>query len=188
MIAAGIPPGYFRYEYGFMNWTDFDKNLWENIINTENRKIDTPTCEIAGSDVSLKALNLAGEIIEKAGFTKYIKLKQVSFENSKPNFSTPGFIITNPPYGERIKKKNLNEFYKMIGDVLKLKYAGFSAWIITSGFEALKSVGLKPSQKIKLYNGPLECKFVKYELYRGSRKINKQPRENDGADENFPNQ
>ena len=79
-------------------------------------------------------------------------------------------IITNPPYGERIQKTDLNDFYRMIGDVLKKKFAGYTAWLITSDFGALKSVGLRTSRKITLYNGPLECRFVQYQMYRGSRK------------------
>jgi putative N6-adenine-specific DNA methylase len=173
MMAARIPSGYFRKNFGFMLWPDFDRHLWEAIVAEEKKKIIDPPCEIEGSDVSLKALQLAGEIIENAGFAETIKLRQVAFENSKPMFSKPGFIITNPPYGERIKKNDLNAFYKTIGDVLKSRYSGFIAWIITSDFEALKSVGLKTSHKIKLFNGPLECRFVKYELYRGSRKASK---------------
>lgn len=185
MMAARIPSGYFRKKYGFMQWPDFDQHVWETIVAQEKKKIIHPTCEIEGADVSLKALHLAGEIIENAGFAHSIKLRQVAFENSKPKFSKPGFIITNPPYGERIKKQNLNAFYKTIGDVLKSRYSGFTAWIITSDFQALKSVGLKSSQKIKLFNGPLECRFVQYALYRGSRKASKSANEGNPMNENL---
>lgn len=170
MIARNIPAGYFRKVFGFMHWNDFDQDLWERIKEEENAKISKHPVEIFGYDVNQNALALAGEITKNAGFEKYITLKQVAFENSRPPVEEPGFIITNPPYGERIKKADIHAFYKMIGDTLKSRYAGYSAWLITSHMDALKSVGLRTSKKIKLYNGPLECRFVKYEMYRGSRK------------------
>lgn len=113
---------------------------------------------------------LAGEILENASFKNEIELKQVAFEDSTAPGENGGVIIFNPPYGERIQKEDINAFYKMIGDVLKSKYAGWEAWLITSDFGALKSVGLRTSRKIQLFNGPLECRFVKYELYKGSKK------------------
>lgn len=109
-------------------------------------------------------------MLQNTGFDKIIILKQVAFENSSPPSDQPGTIITNPPYGERIQKTDLNDFYRMIGDVLKKKFAGYTAWLITSDFGALKSVGLRTSRKIILYNGPLECRYVQYQMYRGSRK------------------
>ena len=173
MIAQNIPAGYFRKEFGFMHWNDFNPDLWKKLKEDENAKISKQPVEIFGYDVNQNALALAGEIIKNAGFDKYIVLKQVAFENSKPPLEKPGYIVTNPPYGERIKKADIYAFYKMIGDTLKSRYAGYNAWLITSHMDALKSVGLRTSRKIKLFNGPLECRFVKYEMYRGSRK--KQP-------------
>mgnify|MGYP006290572359 CR=1 FL=1 len=170
MIALNMPAGYFRKDFGFMHWNDFDPDLWKKLKEEENAKISKQPVEIFGYDVNQNALALADEIVRNAGFEKYITLKQVAFENSKPPMEMPGYIITNPPYGERIKKEDILAFYRMIGDTLKSRYAGYSAWLITAHMDALKSVGLRTSKKIKLYNGPLECRFVKYEMYRGSRK------------------
>lgn len=171
MIARKIPAGYFREFFGFMRWKDFDSEIWKKIVETENAKICVAHCKIYGSDVNQNALTLSQEILVNAGFEKDIELKQVAFEDSSPPNVDGGFIIFNPPYGERIQKTDLFAFYKLIGDTLKSKYPGYEAWLITSDFGALKSVGLKTSRKIPLFNGPLECRFVKYELYRGSRKI-----------------
>ncbi len=170
MIAKKIPPGYFRKSFGFMRWKDYDASLWDDIRRKANLEIQALSAPVVGSDVNQRTLFAASENIEAAGLTDDIILKQVAFEDSSPPSSNSGFIITNPPYGERIKKNDLHAFYKMIGDVLKNKYAGYSAWLITSDFDALKRVGLKPSQKLTLYNGPLECRYVKYDLYSGSRK------------------
>lgn len=173
MMARNMPAGYFRKKYGFMNWPDFDENLWQKIVEAENEKIKDQQVKIYGSDVNQNMLEVAGETIEEAAFANGIELKHVAFENSKPASETPGIIITNPPYGERIQKADILAFYKMIGDTLKQRYPGYEAWLITSHSEALKAVGLRTSKKIKLYNGPLECRFVKYELYQGTRKHGK---------------
>jgi putative N6-adenine-specific DNA methylase len=170
MIARKMPAGYFRKDYGFKHWLDFDKEIWKTIVEEENAKIMEQPAKIYGNDVNQNVLALAEETVNEAGFAKGIELKQVAFENSNPPNEGGGVIITNPPYGERIKKSDMLAFYKMIGDTLKTRYSGYNAWLITSHFDALKSVGLKTSKKIKLYNGPLECRFVKYELYKGSRK------------------
>ena len=77
-------------------------------------------------------------------------------------------MIFNPPYGKRIELKP--DYYKQIGDTLKNEYTDACVWIICSDNEELKKIGLKPSKKIKLYNGALECKLLKYEIYKGSKK------------------
>lgn len=170
MIARDMPAGYFRKSFGFMKWSDFDTALWQEIKETENAKIREQQTKIYGNDVNQNMLEVAGETIAEAGFDGDIELKQVAFENSRPPSANEGMIITNPPYGERIKKTDIQAFYKMIGDTLKSRYPGYSAWLITSHLDALKSVGLKTSKKIMLFNGPLECRYVKYEMYQGSRK------------------
>lgn len=170
MIANSFPAGYFRKDFGFMHWQDYNAAAWEKVVAEENARIRKQTVEIFGNDVNQNTLAIAKETAENAGFGNEIRFKQVAFENSSPPSDEKGFIITNPPYGERIKKADILAFYKMIGDTLKSRYAGYTAWLITSHLEALKSVGLRTSRKIKLYNGPLECRFVKYELYKGSRK------------------
>jgi putative N6-adenine-specific DNA methylase len=78
-------------------------------------------------------------------------------------------IIMNPPYDERIKIEDSVAFYRMIGNVLKRKYSGYKAWVISSDLEAIKFIGLKPSSKFKVFNGPLECRFQGFELYEGKK-------------------
>ena len=78
-------------------------------------------------------------------------------------------ILTNPPYGERLQEEDLNGLYKMIGERFKHQYAGNSAWVLTSSMESLKYVGLKPAERVDLFNGALKCKFSKYELFKGKQ-------------------
>ncbi len=171
MIAQKMPSGYFRKKFGFMSWPDYQPELWAQIVEVENARIQPAQCRLFGADVNQRVLAQADEVFKNTGFDKIIVLKQVAFEDSSPPSDKPGMIITNPPYGERIQKSDLNDFYRMIGDVLKKNFAGYTAWLITSDFGALKSVGLRTSRKIILFNGPLECRYVQYQMYRGSRKV-----------------
>lgn len=170
MIARNIPAGYYRKTFSFMQWKDFDKNLWLKIKDEADRKILETLPLITGADSSQRTLSIAAHNIAEARLEQIITLKKTAFEESPKPEENEGIIVTNPPYGERLEKDDLNGFYKMIGDVLKKTYTGWDAWLITSDYNALKSVGLRTSKKIKLYNGPLECRFVKYEMYSGSKK------------------
>ena len=93
-----------------------------------------------------------------------------NFHATKPPFEE-GMMIMNPPYDERIQLDDVIAFYRSLGDTLKQLYSGWQAWIISSDLKALKFFGLKPSRKIPLFNGPLECRFVKFDLYKGTKKV-----------------
>jgi putative N6-adenine-specific DNA methylase len=85
----------------------------------------------------------------------------------------------NPPYGERMhQEEDINGLYQSIGDTLKKKYEGYSAWIISSNREAFKYVGLRPSKKIPVFNGQLECRFMRFDMYEGSKKLSKRKENN----------
>lgn len=169
MISGDVPAGHYRRHFAFEKWRDFDGNLWDTIKSDGRKAMGPPKANIVGFDKSPRALNAARINLKSSRFEKYVELKAISFEHSTPP-TDEGIIITNPPYGERIENSDLPGLYKMIGDVLKKYYSGWQAWLITSDSPALKSVGLRTSKKIILYNGPLECRFVKYELYLGSKK------------------
>jgi putative N6-adenine-specific DNA methylase len=169
MLAAKIPSGYFRNDYGFMKWKDFDSLLWEQVKSEAQGSIKHPEdLRIVGYDKSVMILKKAVENIGFAGLDQQIYLKRVAFEDSVPP-SAEGVIIMNPPYDERIQLEDSVEFYKMIGNVLKRKYSGYKAWVISSDLEAIKFVGLRPSRKFKVFNGGLECRFMGFDLYEGKK-------------------
>lgn len=169
MLTSEIPAGYFRNEFGFMKWKDYDPGLWEKVKNEADNRINKQSGQkIFGFDKSVLILKKANENIGFAGLDRMIYLKRVAFEDSVPP-SPEGMIIMNPPYDERIKIDDSVAFYKMIGNVLKRKYSGFVAWVISSDMEAVKFIGLKPSAKFKVFNGPLECKFQGFKLYEGKK-------------------
>lgn len=169
MIANNIPAGYYRKGFGFEKWKDFDPALWETIRNAASNKMVEYEGEIVGSDISEPTIKIARTNIRYAKLHKDIQVEVSDFIN-KLAPETPGILIMNPPYGERMEKDDLIEFYKSLGDTLKTKYDGWDAWIISSDVEAMKFIGLKPAKKITLFNGPLECRFMKFEIYSGSRK------------------
>jgi len=168
MLAKNIPAGYFRREWGFMHWKDFDQGLWETVKAASDEKIVPLTVPLYGADRAQKAIASAKENIRFAGLSEGIRLKEVSFEESTPPVEK-GFIVCNPPYDERIRLDDAIAFYKMIGNTLKRNYSGYTAWFISSDLASLKFIGLRPSKKITVYNGPLECRFVQFALYPGKK-------------------
>ncbi len=173
MYAKNIPPAWHRKKFSFMSWPDFDKELWEKIRKEAEEKFESPRVTIIGADVSMQAVDIAKQASLEFRLNREIKVSKAAFENQTPPFKA-GMIIMNPPYGERLQKDDIIEFYKMIGTVLKRRFTGFDAWIISSNFNAMKNIGLKPAEKYTLFNGPLETKFWKFKLYEGSMKIKKQ--------------
>lgn len=167
MIAKNIAPNLKRERFGFMNWKNYDANLF-NSLKKEALEVQKPLeNKIIGVDISGRTLGMARANISSAGLSNVIELHKKDFKE----FNAPkekGVIVSNPPYGERMGE-NVDELYKDFGDTLKQKYAGYSAWFISSNMEALKKVGLKPSRKIKVFNGNLECRLMNYQLYDGSK-------------------
>lgn len=172
MIAKGLPGGYFRNNFGFQRWNDFDPVLFESVrrerYGTVSDKISIFAC-----DTDAEAIRAAQQNIAGAGMLDIVNLKRISFESWETGMSG-GLLIMNPPYGERIHTDDLQKLYKSIGDTLKHGYQGFQSWVLSGNPEAVKFIGLKPGEKISLYNGQIRCKYQKYDLYEGSRKnVNK---------------
>ena len=172
MIACNIPPNLNRDEFSFENWPDFDVDLFELIENAALKKIRESNYSIQGFDIEADVVDKAKENIESANLKEFITVHNQDFFESKKETERPLFIIFNPPYDERIQV-DAEKLYASIGATLKHQYPGTQAWMITSNMEALKHVGLRPSRRIKLYNGKLEAKLVRYDMYEGSKKTKK---------------
>ena len=172
LIAGNIPPGYYRQEYGFQRWKDYDADLFNLIYESVINRIINTGPRIIGADISRNVSRKAKENVHLAKVEDMVTVHTSSFAELDPP-AARGVVIMNPPYGERMDKDDINALYKSIGDTLKAKYDGYDAWIISSNADALKNIGLRPSRKIAVFNGPLECRFMKYEMYRGTKKIHK---------------
>jgi len=167
LIALNIPPCIYRQSFAFEKWTDFDKELFEDLYNDDS--LERPfEFKIMGADVSPRAVKIAQENIKAAGLQKYITVEQRSISDWELQTET-GLIVTNPPYGERLLSDDLFGLYAQLGETLKHKFTGSTAWVISSHVDCLQRVGLRPSAKVKLLNGALDCEFWKYELFRGKR-------------------
>ncbi|MCG2431928.1 THUMP domain-containing class I SAM-dependent RNA methyltransferase [Aequorivita xiaoshiensis] len=174
LIACNIPPNLNREEFGFETWPDFDIDLYEKIEEAALKKVRDFPHKIYGFDSDPVAVHKAKENIKSANLQEFIEVRQQDFFESKKQGEKSLYMVFNPPYDERISVNDIREFYSSIGNTLKRGYPGTQAWMITSNMEALKFVGLRPSRKIKLFNGKLESKLVRYEMYEGSRKASKQ--------------
>ncbi|HET8886106.1 MAG TPA: THUMP domain-containing protein [Salinimicrobium sp.] len=172
MIACNIPPNLNRPEFAFEKWQDWDVDLFEKIEASVLKKVRDFHFDIIGYDKAPSAVEKAKDNVENANLSDFIKIKRQDFFQSKKESERHLHMVFNPPYGERLEI-DMPEFYKNIGDTLKQSYPGTSAWFITSNLEALKHVGLRPSRKIKIFNGSLESKLVKYDIYEGTKKLHK---------------
>ncbi len=173
-IAKNIAPGLGREQFGFMNWDDYDEELWECILAETQKEITTEDPKLYGLDIDGIQINETAELLKEIGYQEGITLKQGDFfTNTAPN--DVGTIICNPPYDDRVKVEDIETFYKSIGDALKKYYSGWDAWILSGNKTALKKLGLRTSKRLHLYNGSIECKYHKYEMYRGSRKVKSDP-------------
>ncbi len=165
LIARNIAPGVFRQGYAFEHWPDFDAELLERIYNDDSQEREFAH-KIYGYDNSIKANAIAQRNVKAAGVSRDVVLKVQPFQQ----FEQPqekSLIITNPPYGERISSNDLLGLYQMIGERLKHAFTGNSAWILSYRDECFDQIGLKPSQRIPLMNGGLDCEFRKYEIFGG---------------------
>lgn len=165
LIARNIYPGIFRKEYAFEKWPDFDRDLLDRIYNDDEHEREF-NHKIYGYDIKNQAVDIATNNVKAAGLQKYITVQQQDFAK----FTRPeekSIIVTNPPYGERITTPDILGLYRMIGERLKHEFADNDAWILSYHKECFDEIGLKPSTKITLFNGSLECEFHKYVIFGG---------------------
>jgi putative N6-adenine-specific DNA methylase len=170
LIAANIPPGIFRKQYGFENWKDFDRDLMEHVAQklSQEREVGVP---IIARDIDPEAVELTRRQVKQMDLQDIITVEQGDFAESTAMEGIT--MIMNPPYGERMKPDDIETLYSMIGSTLKHKFPGSDAWILSSSKKALGRVGLKPDSKRVLYNGSLECSYVNYLTFLGNWKDHK---------------
>ncbi|WP_405198511.1 class I SAM-dependent RNA methyltransferase [Christiangramia sp. LLG6405-1] len=173
MIACNIPPNLNRKEFAFEKWNDWDEDLYEKIEASAMKKVRDFHFKIRGYDKAPSAVMKAKDNVINANLGDFVEIEQKSFFESVKQNEGYLHMLFNPPYGERLEI-DIEDFYGKIGDTLKQGYPGTHAWFIATNFDAIKSVGLRASRKIKLYNGPLEGRLLKYVLYEGSKKKSKQ--------------
>jgi putative N6-adenine-specific DNA methylase len=156
-----------RKDFCFQNWPDYDRKLYRKLLEEIELNDFRPT--IIANDIDEGMIEIARQNASKANLASVIRFNNKAFEIYKPRVKE-GTIIMNPPYGERLEKDEIQEFYEDIGDTLKERFQGFTAWIISSNMDAMKYIALKPSSKKKVFNGNLECVYAGFEMFTGSMK------------------
>lgn len=169
MIAKNIAPRLKRKRYNFMNWDDYDPAIWQRISSEAAEAILDKKVTIRGIEKDPEVASDTKEMLLDLEHCQEIEIQNGDFFSSDKG-SEEGMIICNPPYDIRLEEDDIEAFYKEMGDTLKQRYQGWSAWIISGNKEALKRIGLRTSKKRTLYNGPIECKFQRYDMYSGSKK------------------
>ncbi|MBD5363382.1 MAG: RNA methyltransferase [Bacteroides sp.] len=169
LIAANIAPGVYRKSFAFERWADFDPELWDNVYNDDSAEREI-SCPIIGADMSPKAIAIATENVKRAGMAGKVtlELKPLSKWTEAPQ--PEGVLVTNPPYGERLRPDDLDALYALIGTQLKHVFTGYHAWIIGYRDEQFAKIGLAPSFREPIFNGALECELREYVIFKGDKK------------------
>ena len=170
MIAKNIAPNLNRLSFAFEKWKDWDSKLFEIIEESVRSKEIDFDYKLYGFDISNAMVKKAQKNIEVAEIDIDIEIVKKDFFNSKKTDEDKLHILINPPYDKRIST-DVNVLYKKIGDTLKNNYLYSDVWIITANLEAIKSIGLRSNNKIKLYNSNLESRLLNYAIYPGTKKI-----------------
>ncbi len=162
MIAMDIPPGFMRSKYAFIKWRDYDATLYQVVKNMYAGGRSRPGTLILGCDRSAVAVRLARLNIRNAGLEEVVKLKIMPVHELTAPAGKPGIIMTDPPFGKRMRPNDLQNIYRSIGNVLKNNFPGYDAWILSSNNQAFKWTGLKPSGSYELNHGGLKVFLKKF--------------------------
>ena len=173
MMACKIPVNLNRNVFAFEKWKDWDNILFNKIKDSKLNSVVSTQGKIYGFDKAPSAIEKSTTNIKNAGLEDFIQVNRANFFNSQKMGDTPLHLLTNPPYGERLNG-DINTLYRKFGDTLKRSYPKTESWVISSNFEAMKFFGLRPSRKIKLFNGKLETRLYNFPIYEGTKKIHKQ--------------
>lgn len=168
MQAGNIPAGKYIEKFAFQKWPDFQREIWQAVKSAADNAIINPDVEIVASDLSAYAVRDVKKNLQKFPFKEKVKTYQRDFFKTHGNPNS--ILIMNPPYDKRVSVDNIYEFYSNIGNALKQFWKGSEAWVLSGNSDAMKKFGLRPSVKHPIYNGGIESKFYKFELYEGSKK------------------
>jgi putative N6-adenine-specific DNA methylase len=172
MIAMNKPAALLRSNFGFKHIKIFDERAWKQ-IRTAARKAERSAnlrARIVATDIDQEAIDAAKQNARTAGVDHLIDFVVCDFiETHIPEGE--GIILMNPEYGLRLgKPTDLEALYKRIGDFLKQRCPGYTGYVFTGNMQLAKRIGLKASRRLTFYNGNIECRLLKYELYEGTRK------------------
>jgi putative N6-adenine-specific DNA methylase len=165
-MGLNIAPGLYRKDFAFQRWNDFDLDLWKELLReAKESQLSDLKVPIFGSDADRKVIQQAISNAESCGLDQDVKFSNIELSKIEAP-ADQGIIICNPPYGKRIgNSEDLGALYKLLGDVFKQRFKGWTAYILTGNKELAKKVGLKASRRFPVNNGSIPCTLLKYELY-----------------------
>lgn len=166
MKVMNIAPGTMRKSFGFMKLQNFDSKVWDEVLDEalDEEKPDCGDLHFYGYDIDKRVLMKAIENAKRAGVNEFIKFKREEVMSLKAPVEK-GVIITNPPYGARLgDEDNLKDVYRDFSHTLKNEFKGWNAWILSGNKDLIGDLKLKSSRKHFVYNGSIECRFLKYEM------------------------
>ncbi len=165
LIAANINPGIFRKHFAFEDWPDFDRQLLEDIYDDDSREVPF-NHKIYGGDILQAAAAAAKANIKSARLESMIEVECRPLD-TWTNPPAEGILVTNPPYGERLRPDDIRGLYHSLGSILKRNFCGYHAWVLGYDAENFREIGLKPSVKYPILNGKLECSLQEYVIFDG---------------------
>ncbi len=169
-----MPPGIFRNQgYAFENWADFDPVLYETIVESSLARMSDMKLNIYASDVSSNVISKAKKNVYNAELDDEIEVSHCDFMDLRPT-ENRGTLILNPPYGERMDKEDIDLLYQNLGDAFKQNWKGYSCFVFSGNLGALKKVGLRSTSKKELFNGSIDCRLARFDVYEGSKKHTQQ--------------
>jgi putative N6-adenine-specific DNA methylase len=157
-------PGLNKTKFQFQKYKGYDEDLFEELCNKylEEELQETPV-RFFGYDVSREAVKAAKDNVRAAGVDDLVTISRSGVDALTAPCET-GIVILNPPYGERLDDENLRDVYRDLGFALKNNFKGWQAWVLSGNKELVHLMGLKSSQRIPVWNGPIECRLLKYEI------------------------
>ncbi|MFT5431669.1 MAG: putative N6-adenine-specific DNA methylase [Myxococcota bacterium] len=173
LMATNTAPGLLRLGgegFAFQRWLTHEKASFKALAEETRQKRTTATVEIVARDIDRRLLKISRANAGRAGVAAAIRFEPGNAGRMQPS-TDPGVMVTNPPYGVRMgEREELLELFEEFGSVLKHRFAGWTAWILTGDKELLGQVGLRPSRRIPLLNGALDCRLARFDLYAGTRR------------------
>ena len=163
-MALDVAPGLARRRIGAEGWRGHDAPLWQRLLAGARARRDAGRgreVRIAGSDGAHAAVRAAIANLDRAGLGDRVRVSRGELRDVEAPWSEAGIVLTNPPYGERLGEAGeLGPFYELLGDILKRRFPGWSAWVLTGNPALAKRIGLRPARRHVLYNGPIECRLL----------------------------
>jgi putative N6-adenine-specific DNA methylase len=175
MLATSRSPGLFRDNYGFKHVIGFDGEFFEKEKQKLQNQIKIiPGLKIIATDISEDAINISKINAGAAGVADLIEFKVCDFAETHIPENENGIVFFNPEYGERMGDEiGLEETYARIGDFMKKKCKNYTGYVFTGNLNLAKKIGLKSKRRIEFYTGKIDCRLLEYELYSGSRRVDK---------------